>query len=137
MPLPSPDPTILTETFEHNGYLLKWTSFGPPSGQPLIFIHGTPWSSRLWAPITNAISKIGNYRIYLFDNPGYGASYKRTTAFKDATPSVSLADQAIAFASITRDCWKLGTGDNKKPIIIAHDFGDIISLRANLLHGIE
>lgn len=135
MSQPSADPTALTETFEHNGYLIRWTAFGPESGVPLIFVHGTPWSSRLWAPIANAVSKTSDYRIYLCDNPGYGQSHERTSAFKDAAPSVSLADQAAAFAAIAQDCWHLGS--DRKPIVIAHDFGGIISLRANLIHGIE
>ncbi|KAF2420329.1 alpha/beta hydrolase fold protein [Tothia fuscella] len=130
------DPTALTETFEHNGYLLKWTSFGSPSGQPLVFLHGTPWSSRLWAPIAKAVAKTGNYHIYLSDNPGYGQSHQRTAECQNATPAVSLADQASAFAAIAKDCWNLGTKE-RKPIIIAHDFGGIIALRANLLHGIN
>jgi pimeloyl-ACP methyl ester carboxylesterase len=131
----APDPTVLTETFEHNGYRLKWTAFGPSTGTPLVFIHGTPWSSRLWAPIARAISKTSNYRVHLFDNPGYGQSYQRTFAFHDAKPSVSLADQAAAFAALAKECW--GFDEDRKPIVIAHDFGGIISLRANLLHGVE
>lgn len=124
----------LLETFEHNGYKLRWTCIGPEKAPPLVFIHGTPWSSRLWAPIAQAVAQTLRYRVYLFDNPGYGQSHERTAEAKGARPQVSLADQAAAFAAIAKDCW--GFGENNKPIIIAHDFGGIISLRANLLHGI-
>jgi pimeloyl-ACP methyl ester carboxylesterase len=123
----------LSETFEHNGYKLKWTSFGQEKAQPLVFIHGTPWSSQLWAPIALAVAQTLQYRVYLFDNPGYGQSHERTAKAQGTAPQVSLADQAQAFAAIANH-W--GFGENNRPIIIAHDFGGIISLRANLLHGI-
>ena len=124
----------LKETYEHNGYKLKWTSFGPETAQPLVFIHGTPWSSRLWAPIALAVAQTLSYRVYLLDNPGYGESHERTAEAKGTKPQVSLADQAAAFVAIAKDCW--GFNEGNKPIIVAHDFGGIISLRANLLHGI-
>lgn len=124
----------LTNTFEHNGYKLKWTSFGPQNAQPLVFIHGTPWSSRLWAPIALAVSQTLQYRVYIFDNPGYGESHDRTTEATGTAPQVSLANQATAFAAIAKDCWAF-TEDNA-PIVVAHDFGGIIALRANLLHNV-
>jgi pimeloyl-ACP methyl ester carboxylesterase len=127
--------TELTETFEHNGYKLKWTSFGPEHAQPLVFIHGTPWSSRLWAPIALAIAQSLQYCVYLFDNPGYGESHTRTADAEESPAQVSLADQAAAFAALAKDCWKFSK-DNA-PIVIAHDFGGVISLRANLIHGVH
>jgi pimeloyl-ACP methyl ester carboxylesterase len=129
------NPTTLTESFEHNGYKLKWTSFGSENGPLLIFIHGTPWSSRLWAPIALAVADSLGYCVYLFDNPGYGESYLRTVEAKGSSPHVSPADQTAAFAALAKDCW--GLWGEKKPIIIAHDFGGIISLRAHLLHGVQ
>jgi pimeloyl-ACP methyl ester carboxylesterase len=124
----------LTNAFGHNGYKIKWTSFGPENAQPLIFIHGTPWSSRLWAPIALAVSQTLQYRVYLFDNPGYGESHGRSAEAKGSPPHISLADQAAAFAAIAKDCWQF-TEENP-PIVVAHDFGGIIALRANLLHGV-
>jgi pimeloyl-ACP methyl ester carboxylesterase len=129
------NPTLLTESFEHGGFILRWKAFGPPHAQPLIFIHGTPWSSRLWEPIARAISSTQQYCIYLFDNPGYGLSQTRTpeAQAQGQQKDLSLANQAAAFAALVRECWKL----EQPPIVVVHDNGGIISLRANLLHGIE
>ena len=102
--------TELTQSFEHNSYILRWTSLGPAEGQPLIFVHGTPWSSRIWAPFGEATAALG-YHVYLFDNPGYGESHSRTSAAEKAEPQVSLADQAAAFA----DSASLYTTTARKP----------------------
>lgn len=38
----------LTQIFEWHGRHIRWARTG--SGPDLVFCHGTPWSSRLWAP---------------------------------------------------------------------------------------
>jgi pimeloyl-ACP methyl ester carboxylesterase len=47
-----------------------WDSGG--DGTPVVFCHGTPWSSVLWRPLAEALSK--EFQVYLWDMPGYGQS---------------------------------------------------------------
>src|SRR5690606_2976939 len=95
-----------------------WESFG--QGPPLVFLHGTPWSSALWRPIAEALS--ARFTVFLWDMPGYGASSK------EAEHSVDLGTQAELFSHLLR-AWRLD-----RPHVIAHDFGGAVALRARLLH---
>lgn len=110
----------LDERLVWRGREVAWTQFG--SGPAVVFCHGTPWSSALWAPFARALSK--NFRVILWDMPGYGQSSKRV---EDA---VDLGVQGELFADLlTR--W----GMEGPPHVIAHDYGGAVSLRAHLLHG--
>lgn len=98
---------------------MKWDVFG--SGPDLVFLHGTPWSSALWRPIAQALSR--RFTVYLWDMPGYGESSK------DASHAVDLGTQGELFAFLL-DQWQVD-----RPHLIAHDFGGAVALRARLLHG--
>lgn len=116
-----------TKTHE---FSLKWTTFGKPSGPPLVFIHGTPWSHKVWIPYAQAFSS--SYKVYLFDNPGFGLSLAGASIAGRHELDASLATQAEAFACLFK-LWNL----SQPPHIVAHDVGGLIALRANLLHGCE
>ncbi|GAB3430479.1 alpha/beta fold hydrolase [Actinophytocola sediminis] len=109
----------LTRTLRWRGRLVAWDRLG--EGPPLVFLHGTPWSSALWGTIAGALSR--RFTVYLWDMPGYGASSK------DADHAVDLATQGELFAHLL-DEWRL-----ERPQVIAHDFGGAVALRARLLHG--
>ncbi len=109
----------LTRTLLWRGRTIAWDRFG--EGPPLVFLHGTPWSSALWRPIAGALSS--RFTIYLWDMPGYGASSK------DARHDVDLGTQGELFAHLL-DTWAL-----THPHVIAHDVGGAVALRARLLHG--
>ena len=130
------DLAALTHVFEHetekHRFSIHWTSLGPDTAPPLILVHGTPWSSRLWSPYAKALSS--RFKVYLFDNPGYGLTPGAQAKDQSPSTSASLATQAEAFAALYHDCWKLGTKD-QIPHVIAHDNGGIITLRAHLLHN--
>lgn len=83
--------------------------------------HGTPWSSRLWAPFAAALSS--EFTTYLWDMPGYGESSK------DAGHSVSLDVQGALLHDLLEH-WELTS-----PHLVAHDYGGAVALRAHLLHG--
>ncbi|KAI9752214.1 MAG: hypothetical protein M4579_005717 [Chaenotheca gracillima] len=125
------DPTALTEVFEFESlYRIRWTRLGPASAPPLIFIHGTPWSSRLWVPYALAFAT--THSVYLFDNPGYGESQTSGEGTVAQANDASLDKQAASFAALYRH-WKL----DRPPHVIAHDNGGLVSLRATLLHGLS
>lgn len=129
--MPGLDDTVLTQTFTttlQNGhaYAIKWVRLGDPAGPPLIFIHGEPWSSRLWAPFALAFSR--HFSVYLFDNPGYGETVE-ISSIDGGTRDVSLATQGEAFARLLTS-WNIPA-----PHVVAHDYGGLVALRARLVHG--
>ncbi|MGO2931679.1 alpha/beta fold hydrolase [Microbacterium sp.] len=109
----------LRETFVWNGRTVAWDRFG--SGPPVVFLHGTPWSSALWRPLAEALAT--RFTVYLWDMPGYGQSSK------DAAHAVDLGTQGELFAALLTE-WQLD-----RPNVVAHDFGGAVALRARLLHG--
>ncbi|KAF2683414.1 alpha/beta-hydrolase [Lentithecium fluviatile CBS 122367] len=135
--------TYLTSTFTHqtatHSYTLKWCSLGSSSSPPLIFIHGTPWSSRVWTPYALALSR--SFHVYIFDNPGFDKSpLEQEISGKSFEPSskveeldADLARQSEAYAALFKMWEKDWSG--LKPHVVAHDHGGLMSLRAYLLHG--
>ncbi|CAN9116928.1 unnamed protein product [Alternaria alternata] len=143
---PTSDPTTLSKTFDFksptHSFNVRWTSLGSLTSPPLIFIHGTPWSSRVWIPFALALSH--KYRVYLFDNPGFGDSpIEQLLPNVDFKPKneverldSDLARQTSAFAAIFKH-WQTTEGWKSKPHVVAHDHGGLMSLRAYLLHGCQ
>ncbi|QWF79758.1 alpha/beta fold hydrolase [Amycolatopsis sp. CA-230715] len=109
----------LSQTFSWQGRTIAWDRFG--AGPPVVFCHGTPWSSLLWSPFAKALSR--EYTVHVWDMPGYGQSSK------DPAHAVDLGTQGEVFAALLRE-WELA-----EPHVIAHDYGGAVSLRAHLLHG--
>ena len=109
----------MAEQLGWRGRRVFWERRG--SGAPVVMCHGTPWSSRLWAPIAETLS--ARYTTYVWDMPGYGASSK------DRDHRVSLDVQGELLHDLLED-WQLDA-----PHVIAHDYGGAVALRAHLLHG--
>lgn len=109
----------LTERLVWRGREVAWTAFGV--GPAVVFCHGTPWSSALWAPFARALST--DFRVFLWDMPGYGQSSKRVDH------AVDLGVQGELLSDLLSG-WELDD-----PHVIAHDYGGAVSLRAHLLHG--
>ncbi|KAH7066874.1 Alpha/Beta hydrolase protein [Paraphoma chrysanthemicola] len=134
---------LLTESFHHenatHSYDIKWCSLGNPQSPPVVFIHGTPWSSRVWTPFAQALSR--QFHVYLFDNPGFGESpMERALPGKKFEPSEEierldsdLSRQSEAFAALYKLLEKDWNGERAH--VIAHDHGGLMSLRAYLLHN--
>jgi pimeloyl-ACP methyl ester carboxylesterase len=109
----------LTEELTWRGRRVRWMRQG--SGQPVVFCHGTPWSSWLWAPFAGALA--AEFTTYLWDMPGYGESSK------DPGHAVSLDVQGEVLNDLLGH-WGIGA-----PHVVAHDYGGAVALRAHLLHG--
>jgi pimeloyl-ACP methyl ester carboxylesterase len=106
----------LTDTFEWNGRTIAWGRGG--SGPPVVFCHGTPFSSRVWSAYADALSN--EFTSYLWDMPGYGESSKHPG------DAVDFDAQGKVFAALL-DHWGLD-----RPRVVAHDYGGAVSLRATL-----
>lgn len=111
----------LNETYASGAGEVRWTRLGEPGDEPVVLLHGTPWSSYTWRAVARALAR--RHEVYVWDMPGYGRSEKR------AGQDVSLAAQGRVFAEL------LGHWGLEAPLIAAHDFGGAVALRAHLLHG--
>ena len=132
--------TSLLQTFTYPSddpqYLVKWTRLGPLDAQPLVFVHGTPWSSRLWAPYALALSP--KYCVYLFDNPGYGQSrFLTPAATAEFASNGSLTKQAEITAALFKHWGFIPKPPDdarsvRAPHVIAHDNAGLVTLRMAL-----
>jgi pimeloyl-ACP methyl ester carboxylesterase len=111
----------LDHEFLTPGGTVRWTVIG--SGDPIVLVHGTPYSSYLWRDIASALSL--HRTVYVFDHLGFGASQKHEGQ------DLSLAAQAQNFARLL-DHWGLFS-----PSVVAHDIGGAIALRALLIEGAD
>lgn len=111
--------TELDQSFGWRGRSVARTRAG--SGPPVVFCHGTPWSSVLWAPYAEALSS--EFTVYLWDMPGYGPSSM------DERHEVDLGTQGELLRDLLEH-WGLTS-----PHVVAHDIGGAVALRAHLLHG--
>lgn len=109
----------LRQTFEWRGRSVAWDRFG--SGPAVVLCHGTPWSSVVWRPFAEALSR--DFTVHLWDMPGYGQSSKHEEHAVDLGTQSELLSDLLAH-------WDLPA-----PHVVAHDFGGAVSLRAHLLHG--
>mgnify|MGYP001553557384 CR=1 FL=1 len=91
-------------------------------GEPLIIVHGTPWSSYNMRHLIFKLSK--HFSVYYYDLLGYGKSDKPDS-------DVSLGIQNKILSGLINH-WKL-----KKPNILGHDFGGAITLRTLLIDKIQ
>ncbi|MFP8959090.1 alpha/beta fold hydrolase [Streptomyces nanhaiensis] len=114
----------LHRTYDSPSGTVRWDRLGPKDGEPVVLMHGTPFSSYVWQEIARALAA-RRYQVFVWDMPGYGASEKFSGQ------DVSLAAQGELFGGLLQH-WGLS-----RPSVVAHDFGGCVSLRAHLLHGAE
>lgn len=111
----------LTKTFRSASGDVRWDTLGEPGRAPVVLCHGTPFSSYVWRAVARSLAR--RHQVFVWDMPGYGAS--QMTAGQD----VSLAAQGRVLTELLAH-WGLA-----EPLVVAHDFGGAVSLRAHLLHG--
>lgn len=92
------------------------------SGEPLILVHGTPWSSFNWRKIIPALSEW--FTVYYYDLLGYGESEKNVS-------DASLGVQNEVLSALIKH-WDLNN-----PKIVGHDFGGATVLRTFLINKID
>lgn len=107
----------LGEEFETPEGVVRWRTLG--SGDPIVLVHGTPYSSFLWRDIAPALAR--TRKVFFFDHLGFGQSDQREGQ------DLSLAAHARNFARLL-DHWELS-----RPSVVAHDIGGAVALRTLLL----
>lgn len=100
---------------------VRWAKLGDPKSEPLVLLHGTPFSSFIWRHIARALGD--RHSVYVWDMPGYGVSEKSDDQ------DLSLGALAAVFADLLSH-WEL-----EEPLVVAHDSGGAVALGARLLHG--
>lgn len=105
--------------FHFHGQEVRYGAMG--AGEPLVLLHGTPFSSVVWRRIAPHLAT--RRRVYYFDLLGYGRSHKQHGQ------DVSLGVQNQLFTALL-DHWELN-----QPDVVAHDFGGTTALRTHLLDG--
>lgn len=113
----------LTKSFQFNGERVACDTIGNPEGQPIVMVHGTPFSSYVWRTIARELSR--DFHVHLYDLLGYGQSEMRDGQ------DVSLGIQNELLAALLEH-WGL-----HRPLAIAHDFGGATVLRAHLLNNCD
>jgi pimeloyl-ACP methyl ester carboxylesterase len=137
----------LNQIFLHStathAYQIHWASIGDASLPPLIFVHGTPWSSHVWHNLAHSFA--GYFHVYIFDNPGFGKSplgqplpepQRQGSISKKLSLDADLSEQSQVFAAIY-EFWAKQWPENCNAHVIAHDHGGLMSLRAHILHGCQ
>lgn len=147
----------LPSVYHFEGWDIRYSLTGPGQPatstqqpiKPVVFVHGTPWSSAVFLPTIDALHAKGPYRILTYDLPGYGQSQKynpdppKNGSPTAATPSslfrgdTSVKFQAKALTALLQHTQLDGHGTHPVPAAIAHDIAGTIVLRAHLLHGCE
>lgn len=108
----------LDQVYDFNGHAIRYAIRG--DGPPLVFVHGTPFSSYVWHRIAPLF--FSTHRVHYFDLLGYGQSAQADT-------DVSLGVQNLLLAQLLEH-WDLDCPD-----VVAHDFGGATALRTHLLDG--
>jgi pimeloyl-ACP methyl ester carboxylesterase len=98
----------LPHVFSFNGQEVRYGVAG--SGQPLVLIHGTPFSSVVWRRIAPLLA--AGRRVYFYDLLGYGQSEKRIGQ------DVSLGIQNGVLRQLLQH-WNV-----TNPDVIAHDLAE-------------
>ncbi len=111
----------LNERFSYNGQAVGWGSIG--HGDPIVLIHGFPWSSQAWRAIAPWLAK--THKVYYFDMLGTGISEKGAKQHVAESVQSDLLEALIGH-------WGL-----QRPQVIAHDFGGLAALRGHFVNGID
>lgn len=108
-------------TFAWEGREIAWSRAG--SGPPVVLVHGTPFSARVWEPYAEELA--ARYTVHTWDLPGYGSSSQH------AEHRVDFGVRAQAFAALV-DHWEI-----EAPHVVAHDIGGGVALRTHLVEGVD
>ncbi len=111
----------LNERFFYNGQSVAWGSIG--TGEPIVLIHGFPWSAQAWRAIAPWLAK--THQVFYFDMLGTGLSEK------NPNQSVTESVQSDLLEALIGD-WGL-----KRPQVVGHDFGGLCALRGHFINGID
>ena len=97
---------------------ISYLAAGDPTGQPVVFVHGTPGEASDWAHFLDNVPR-GQYRIAV-DRPGFGSS-------GPGAPVAALTDQARPIAALLEA--RLGPS-----IVVGSSYGGPVALQLAAQH---
>lgn len=115
---------LLDESFDTADGKIRWRRMGSsadPGENPVVLVHGTPYSSYLWRDIAPALAQ--HRQVYVFDLLGFGQSEQGDGQ------DLSIAAHAGHLTALL-DRWDL-----TRPSMVANDIGAAVALYASLVHG--
>ncbi|MBA8823441.1 pimeloyl-ACP methyl ester carboxylesterase [Saccharopolyspora lacisalsi] len=105
-------PELLDSEVIVNGVRLAYRDRG--SGEPVVFLHGTPSHSFIWRDVVPEVERAG-YRVVLFDLLGYGRSERPLTHDTSVRGQVEVLQALLQHLGIDQFC------------LVAHDIGGAIA----------
>ncbi len=111
----------LEHRFTFRGQSVAWGRIG--AGDPVVLIHGFPWSSQAWRNIAPWLAR--THEVYYFDMLGTGASEKAEGQDVSEDVQSDLLEALVAHWGLSR------------PQVVGHDFGGLAALRGHFVNGIE
>ena len=111
----------LNQQYESAHGLVQYRVIG--DGEPLVMVHGTPWSSYTWREIAPKLAE--THRVHLYDLPGYGRSEK----YDGQDVSLGIQNEVLADLS---EHWGLDSSS-----VVCHDIGGATVLRTTLLNDVR
>ena len=111
--------TFLTDTLIIDGARIAYRDNG--TGEPIVFIHGTPSHSHEWRKVVPQVEKHG-YRTITYDLLGYGLSERPIHDDTSVAAQTKLLERILAELDINQ------------ATIVAHDIGGAVGLRFALAH---
>lgn len=107
---------LATENTIIHGHRIAYGTYG--TGEPIVFIHGTPSSSLIWRHMTPRLVSAG-FKVHVFDCLGYGLSERPW----DPEVDTSISGQVPILEALLEH-WGL-----KKFHLVAHDIGGATAQR--------
>lgn len=144
--MPGASHNELRDGFLYRGWIIRYRSdrgkYARYSNETpmtwVVFVHGTPWCSDVFRPVTTALRATGRFATVVYDLPGYGQSQEFDPAWADSdVPDTSVKFQGGALAALLAHLRLDGKNGGGIPHIVAHDIAGVISMRAHLLHGCD
>ena len=111
----------LDQTFSFNGQSVAWGSIG--EGDPLVLVHGFPWSSQAWRRIAPWLAR--THKVFFFDMLGTGKSEMKAGQNVSEAVQSDLLEALIGY-------WQL-----ERPHVVGHDFGGLAALRTHFVNGVN
>lgn len=110
----------LDQQFLFNEQTVAWGSLG--QGNPIILIHGFPWSAQAWRKIAPWLAQ--SHKVFFFDMLGCGQSEMRSGQNVTEFVQSDLLEALIEY-------WEL-----ERPQVVGHDFGGLAALRGHFVNGV-
>ncbi|KAG7009935.1 cellobiose dehydrogenase [Physcia stellaris] len=133
-------PIDLPSVYHFEGWDIRYSLTGPSNPptspqqpiKPVVFVHGTPWSSAVFHPTIQALHA---KELHPASNPN--SKSKSKSKPKRQPHPLFVGDTSVKFQAKALTALLQHARLPAHPTAIAHDIAGTIALRAHLLHGVD